>query len=167
MEATQEEDLCLIQSLLKAISGQTCRRKHRNMSRNSINTKDSPLMYNNQEESIIPYLGLGHLANRAWTLSTLSKAVGNKRYLLVGTDYFTKWVEAEPLANIRDVDAKKLSGKTSSPGSGSLVLSSRTMGFSVIANPSGDIAMIWGLQIGTPPQLTLRGMDKSRLLTKS
>ena len=27
--------------------------------------------------------------------------------MLVGTDYFTKWVEAEPLANIRDVDAKK------------------------------------------------------------
>ena len=36
-----------------------------------------------------------------------SKAVGNKRYLIVGIDYFTKWVEAEPLANIRDVDAKK------------------------------------------------------------
>ena len=27
--------------------------------------------------------------------------------MLVGTDYFTKWVEAEPLANIRDVDVKK------------------------------------------------------------
>ena len=26
---------------------------------------------------------------------------------MVGTDYFTKWVEAELLANIRDVDAKK------------------------------------------------------------
>ena len=27
--------------------------------------------------------------------------------MLVGTEYFTKWVEAEPLANIRVVDAKK------------------------------------------------------------
>ena len=35
------------------------------------------------------------------------KAAGNKKYLLVSTDYFTKWVEAEPLANIRDVDTKK------------------------------------------------------------
>ena len=35
------------------------------------------------------------------------KAVGNKKYLLVSIDYFTKWVKAEPLANIRDVDAKR------------------------------------------------------------
>ena len=35
------------------------------------------------------------------------KAVANKRYLLVGIDNFTKWVEVEPLGNIRDVDAKK------------------------------------------------------------
>ncbi|XP_030940214.1 uncharacterized protein LOC115965165 [Quercus lobata] len=35
------------------------------------------------------------------------KAIGNKRYIVVGTDYFIKWVEVEPLANIRDVDAKK------------------------------------------------------------
>ena len=35
------------------------------------------------------------------------RAVGNKRYFLVSTDYFTKWVEAEPLTNIRDIDAKR------------------------------------------------------------
>ena len=33
--------------------------------------------------------------------------MGNKKYLLVSTDYFTKWVEVEPLANIQDVDVKK------------------------------------------------------------
>ena len=35
------------------------------------------------------------------------KTVRNKRWLLVSTDYFTKWVEAEPLANIKDMDAKR------------------------------------------------------------
>ena len=35
------------------------------------------------------------------------KAVGNKKYLLVCIDYLTKWVEAEPLANIRDVNVKR------------------------------------------------------------
>ena len=40
------------------------------------------------------------------------KAVGNKKYLMVGTDYFTKWVEAEPLANIQDMDAKKFVWKS-------------------------------------------------------
>ena len=35
------------------------------------------------------------------------KETGNKKYLMVDIDYFTKWVEVEPLANIRDVDVKK------------------------------------------------------------
>ena len=44
-----------------------------------------------------------------WVLDIVGpflKVLGNKKYLLVGTDYFTKWVEAKPLANIRDVDVK-------------------------------------------------------------
>ena len=39
-------------------------------------------------------------------MGPLPRAPGNKRFLIVATDYFTKWVEAEPLSNIRDVDAK-------------------------------------------------------------
>ncbi|XP_065635832.1 uncharacterized protein LOC136070187 [Quercus suber] len=35
------------------------------------------------------------------------KAARNRKYLLVGTAYFTKWVKAEPLANIRDVDVQR------------------------------------------------------------
>ena len=45
-----------------------------------------------------------------WDLDIIGpfpKVAGNKKYLLVGTDYFTKWVKAEPLANIKDVDAKR------------------------------------------------------------
>ena len=35
------------------------------------------------------------------------KTVGNRKYLLIYTDYFTKWVEAKSLTNIRDVDVKR------------------------------------------------------------
>ena len=45
-----------------------------------------------------------------WGLDILGpfpKAVRNNKFLLVSTDYFTKWVETEALVNIRDVDVKK------------------------------------------------------------
>jgi hypothetical protein len=37
----------------------------------------------------------------------LPRAPGNKRFFIVATDYFTKWVKAEPFSNIRDIDAKR------------------------------------------------------------
>ena len=35
------------------------------------------------------------------------RAPGNKKFLLVASDYFSKWVEAEPLAHIRDNNTRK------------------------------------------------------------
>ncbi|GFS29078.1 hypothetical protein Acr_00g0005240 [Actinidia rufa] len=37
-------------------------------------------------------------------VGVLPRAPGNKRFLLAATDYFTKWVEAEPLTQIRETD---------------------------------------------------------------
>lgn len=34
-------------------------------------------------------------------------AISSRRWLLIGTNYFTKWVEAEPLTNIRETDVKR------------------------------------------------------------
>ena len=85
----------------------------------------------------------------------------------MGTDYFTKWVETEPLVNIRDLDVKSLSGKTLLLGSGSLTPSSRTMVFSSIVKLLGGTVANWELQIGILPQPTPRGMGKPKLLTRS
>uniref|UniRef100_A0A2N9EM81 Uncharacterized protein n=1 Tax=Fagus sylvatica TaxID=28930 RepID=A0A2N9EM81_FAGSY len=37
----------------------------------------------------------------------LPRATGNRQWLIVAIDYFTKWVEAEPLARITDSDSRK------------------------------------------------------------
>ena len=65
------------------------------------------------------------------------KAVRNKRYLLIGTDYFTKWLEVEPLANIRDLDDKKFVWKNTVTRFRVPHSLSRTMVFSSIVKPSG------------------------------
>nr|XP_023922149.1 uncharacterized protein LOC112033597 [Quercus suber] len=45
-----------------------------------------------------------------WRLDILGlfpRATGNRRFVIVAVDYFTKWAEAEALVNIRDTDVKR------------------------------------------------------------
>ena len=65
------------------------------------------------------------------------KATRNKRYLLVGTDYFTKLVEAEPLANIKDINTKRFVWKNIVTRFKSLIPSFRTIDFSLTVKPLG------------------------------
>ena len=55
-------------------------------------------------------------------MGPFSIAVRQLKFLIVGIDYFTKWVEAEALATIteKNVQSKALSRGTSSAGMGSL-----------------------------------------------
>ena len=95
------------------------------------------------------------------------KAVGNKRYLLVSTKYFTEWVEVEPLANIKDVDAKKFVWKNivTRFGIPIALISDNDLQFDSKAfrNYCGEL----GSQIGILPLLTPKETDKQRLLIKS
>ena len=91
----------------------------------------------------------------------------NKRYLLVGTDYFTKWVEAEPLANIRDVDAKKFVWKNIVTRFGVPCTFILDNGLQFDSKFSRDIVVTWELRIYILPQLILKGIDKPKLLTRS
>ena len=44
-------------------------------------------------------------------LGVLSRALGNNKFLLAAMDYFTKWVEAKPLAQIKEANVIKFNCK--------------------------------------------------------
>lgn len=46
-----------------------------------------------------------------YVIGPFSRAPRSKRYLVVATDYFIKWADAESLANIKDVEVKKFTWK--------------------------------------------------------
>ena len=46
----------------------------------------------------------------------LPVVVAQKKFLLVATNYFSKWVEAEVYANIKDKDVSKFVWKNASVG---------------------------------------------------
>ena len=40
-------------------------------------------------------------------MGPLPTAQGNRKFFIAATDYFTKWVETEPLATIKEKDGKR------------------------------------------------------------
>ena len=94
------------------------------------------------------------------------QAIGNRRFFLVAVDYFTKWVEAEALANFRDVDVKKLVWRNivirfwcQSPWY-------RIMGYNLIVRPSASSVAISVSRTGIPPRRIRRVTVELRLQTK-
>lgn len=78
-----------------------------------------------------------------WRLDIIGlfpRASGNKRYVVVATNCFTKWVEAKALANIRDVDKKKFVWKNIITRYGVSRVFILTMGFSLTVKFSVNIA---------------------------
>ena len=71
------------------------------------------------------------------------KAVGNKKFLLVCTDYFTKWVEAEPLGNIKDVDVKRFIWKNIVTRFGVPNVLISDNGLQFVSKALGSIVLIW------------------------
>ena len=100
------------------------------------------------------------------------KVTGNKRYLLVSINYFTKWVEAEPLVNIRDVDAKNFVWKNIVTQFGvtqfkvprTLILDN---GLQFDSKSFKKYCCDLGITNRYSTQLIPKGMDKPRLFTRS
>uniref|UniRef100_A0A2N9HLQ7 Integrase catalytic domain-containing protein n=1 Tax=Fagus sylvatica TaxID=28930 RepID=A0A2N9HLQ7_FAGSY len=67
-----------------------------------------PIFFHQPAAELLPLVSPWLFAQWGMDLvGPLPKETGNRRWLIVATDYFTKWVEAEPLANIRDKDSIK------------------------------------------------------------
>ena len=67
-EVTQEEDLYLIEPLLKDTGRETCKRRHKNMLGNVISVRDLRQTFTSLEEFLILFPALGLLLNGDWIL---------------------------------------------------------------------------------------------------
>ena len=94
--------------LPKDIGGRVCRKPFRIMLRSVINVRDMPQLFINQGGGFMnPFPVLGLSLSGVWTYWGHFLEPQEAEVVLVGIGYFTKWVEFEPLYNIRDVDAKR------------------------------------------------------------
>ena len=104
-----------------------------------------------------------------WGLDILDpfpRAMGNRRFVLVAVDYFTKWVEAEALANIWDIDVKKFVWRNKVMRFGCWTLSYLIMGCSLIVKPFASFAVILVSRTNIPPRPTFRATARLKPLTK-
>ena len=75
----------------------------------------------------------------------------NRRFVIVAMDYFTKWIKAEALANIQDVDAKKFIWKNIINIFEVPETLIQTMDYNSTVRLSRHTATIWGSRTDTPP----------------
>ncbi|XP_028056781.1 uncharacterized protein LOC114260792 [Camellia sinensis] len=101
-------DLWLTEQFPRVIGGHAYRRTRRNMFADVKNVKNLLTKSTNRLESCSPFTSPWPFA--LWVLDIielLPTALGNHKFFITTTDYFTKWVEAEPLATIKEKDVKK------------------------------------------------------------
>ena len=130
--------------------------------------KDLPQTFINQEESLILCPALNPLFNGPWILLDLSlKQQGIKCGCWSAQITSLSGLKLNHWQISGTWMPRDLFGKILSLGLGSLTPSSLIMVFSLIAKPLGGIVVTWELRIGIPLQLTHKGMDRPRLLTRS
>ena len=142
VEATRGGDLCLTGSSHKAISGQIYRRKHKNMWRSVTNAKNLHQTFINPEESLIHCPALGLLLNRDWTsyvLSLKQQWIKDICWLARITSPSGLKLNHWQILGMRM--PRNLFGIILSLGLESFVPLSRTTDCSLIARPSGGIAV--------------------------
>ena len=100
-ETTQEPDHLSTRSSVQDITGQPSRQMLRLMSKFVISVNDSVISPNSRWSTSPPMMAPWPFAQ--WGLDIFGPfPVGTRqmKFLVVGINYFTKWVEAEPLVSI-------------------------------------------------------------------
>lgn len=95
-----------IRHIPKGIGGCTCKKMPNSLSNDVKHVKGTRRSYANYSLNLVA----SPLPFAQWgsdLIGPMPRAPGNKKWLIVAMDYFTKWIEAEPLANIRDMDVRR------------------------------------------------------------
>ena len=89
------------------IIGHPCKQMLKVMSKRVISVNATTTYLSNHQSTSPQWWPCGPLLNRGWTsLVPFPMGTRQMKFLVVGIDYFTKWVEAEPLAKIIEQNVK-------------------------------------------------------------